>query len=93
MGGSVRLTLTQCLILKISTSTKHLQNLLRDGTLSVISIVKKISTLGSLDIAKNAKRQFFLATRYNVNVYIKDICFTHNILRLYKKMSKYISYL
>ena len=48
----------KCLIL---TSTNHLQNLLRDGTPSVISTVRKISILGSLNNAENAKRQFFWA--------------------------------
>ena len=51
----------ECLVLTILTLTKYLQNLLRYGTLSLISIEKK----SSLDDAKNAKRQFFFDTRYH----------------------------
>ena len=50
----------ECIIMTILTMTKYLQNLLRDGTLSLISIVKIFFMLGSLDDAKNAKRQFFI---------------------------------
>ena len=51
--------LIECLILTILTSTKYLQNLLKDGTSFVIFTVKKNSILGSLDNAKSAKRHLF----------------------------------
>ena len=58
----------KCQILSILTSTKYLQNLLRDGTLSVISNVKKISILGSLGNAKNAKSQFVFFWTPNITM-------------------------
>ena len=55
----------KCLIL---TSTKHLPNKLRDGTLSVISTVKKNSILSSLDFVENTKRHFFFGhSIHNIN--------------------------
>ena len=62
----------ECLILTILTSTKCVQNLFRESTLSVISIIKKISILGFLDNAENIKRQFFLDTRYQVVTWSKN---------------------
>ena len=42
------------------TLTKYLQNLLKDGTSSVIFTFKKISVPKSLDNAKNVKESFFV---------------------------------
>ena len=50
----------KCLILTILISTKYLQNLLIDSSLSVISTEKKNFIQGSFDDTENAKRQFFL---------------------------------
>ena len=40
---------------EILTLTKYLQNLLRDSTLSVVSVAKKNFIQGSLDDAENVK--------------------------------------
>ena len=42
--------------------TKCLQILLKDSTLSFISIAKNISGVGCIDIAENGKRHFFFLT-------------------------------
>ena len=39
--------------------TKCLQILLKDSTLSIISITKKISSVGCIDTAENGKRHLF----------------------------------
>ena len=63
----------ECLILTTLTLTKYIQNLLRDGTLSLISIVEKKIFLGSLDDAINAKRQsFFWTPDNNVKSFTDD---------------------
>ena len=49
----------ECQILTILALTKCLQILLKDSTLSIISITKKISSLGCIDTAENGKRHFF----------------------------------
>ena len=63
----------KCTILTILRSTKHFQNLLRDGTLSAISTVKEFLFLVVLIMRKIQKDSFLLDTRY-----IAQSCIYHD---------------
>ena len=57
-------------MLTVLTLTKYLQNLLRDSTLTAISIAKKILILSGVDYAENAKWNFLFNHPISCDVFL-----------------------